>query len=317
MKKSKATKPISKVVANVTTPRPSNLSEAMGCRRAREPVLSDDPLAELRRLVGLHKRWTNVARSWKGSVSDRTNHETGETIQCTVPLHIRTDLKDAAKMLQAEASRLETAMKAQLKLVPIYAHFLKRVFGMGPVVAAYLVSMIRIERCPNVSNLIRYCGNACGPNGKREGREGGAKYGPDGELTKNGTGTYNDELKMRLYQFFMFMRMNASKTDSTTKYLTRWSEAKHTALTIAGTTQGFADAKGRRKATDLFLWDYYVIARALAGLPIRPDKFSAVRGRWHNGEEARDALYTLTLEEALAMVGDAGKRPLSESAAAE
>ena len=65
---------------------------------------------------------------------------------------------------------------------------------------------------------------------------------------------------------------------------------------------GEADAKGRRKATDLFLWDYYVMARTLAGLTIRPDKYSAVRGRFHNGAEAVDARYTLTLDEAKAIV---------------
>jgi hypothetical protein len=104
------------------------------------------------------------------------------------------------------------------------------------------------------------------------------------------------------------MRANWRGDRAGNKYLRRWEEAKHTALTIPNPRlgrvmrDGEADNKGRAKATDLFLWDLYVMWRTLEGLPIRPDKYSAVRGRYHNGDEARDALYCLTLDEAKAMV---------------
>jgi hypothetical protein len=86
-------------------------------------------------------------------------------------------------------------------------------------------------------------------------------------------------------------------------------EAKHTALTMPNVRlgrvmrDGEADDKGRRKATDLFLWDLYVMWRTLEGLDIRADKYSAVRGRYHNGQEANEQRYQLTLDEARAMVG--------------
>ena len=290
-------------------------------KRAPEPAVNADPVAELRRLVALHKRWTKTLVGWRQSVRDRKNRETGETIVCTVPTSLRDDLERASTVLSSEADALKRAMLVQLRTLPIYEHFLSKAYGMrGEIVASYLIAHIKIDRCRNVSQLIRYCGNACGPDGKREIRSklSGPRYSPDG-VRGDSAGTYNDELKMRIWQGMCAMRKSAAKKTegsphgTMTKYLRRWSEAAHGRRTT-GRAKG-ADAAGRRKATDLFLWDYYVVARTLAGLSVRPDKYAAIRGRYHNGEEARDAEYFLTLDEALAMVGDVGGRPAIEAEA--
>jgi hypothetical protein len=292
-------------------PKPPTKLRLVRTKRPCDPPVHADPRAELRRLVGMHKRWTRTATSWAQSVRDRKLHETGETIACTVPQHVRDDIERAAKSLHKEASTLESAMLAQLRQVPIYKVFLSKVYGIGPVVAAYLCAMIRIERATKPSNLNRYCGNACDPKtGKRELRDGGPKYDPQGNLT-GATGTYNDELKMRIYQGMTAMQKNCAKTTAdkpngtTSKYLDRWVNAIHTEVTTRPEMGGKgAFHKGRRKATDLFLEDLYVIWRTLEGLPVWPDLYSVKRGIYHGGKPCVNEGRVLTTEEAFEIVGD-------------
>jgi hypothetical protein len=309
--------PIQNAIHNITGPELSPLGKlvAKKLRRMRpEPVADVDPRAELRRLVGLHKRWTRAATSWVQSVSDRkwTDPDTKEKriIKCTLPDSIRADVLQTAKALAKEAERLEADMLRELRKVHIYKHFLKNVFGCGTVTSAYLVVMVDIRKAEKVSNLIRYCGNACDPaTGKREIRHSGPK-------ANGGDGTYNDELKMRIWQAMVAMRKNGAKKTAgaphgkTTKYLTRWTDAVHFRSTT-GREQG-ADHAGRRKATDLFLWDLYVVWRTLEGLPVWPDKYSAMRGYVHGGAPCVNAPRVYTLDEALAEVGFTGGLPLQQ-----
>jgi hypothetical protein len=184
--------------------------------------------------------------------------------------------------------------------------------------------MIRIERCQNFSQLNRYCGNA--PDfrtGWRENRSGSPKYDAHGTLTE-GTGTFNDALRRNNWLIMAGMRKNGAKTSAdrpygtTTKYLDRWLAASHAEREAPREARmGYGnklrkpvpDHKGRMKATDLFLWDLYVVWRALEGLDMRHDKFSVQRGRDHSGREVNlDERFSLTVEEALAWVGDVGGR---------
>jgi hypothetical protein len=313
-------RPASKAAKFIHTPRPSKMAKSLGQEDPRV-VEYGDPALELRRLVGLHKRWVNTAKSWEQSVSDREVKETKKIIPCLLPQALRDDIENAYSTLNKEASALETDMRRQLRLMPIYVHFLSKVFPMGVTTPAYLASMVRFERCIKPSHLIRYCGNACGNAqskfpGKRENREHGPKWQPDGTYKPNEGGTFNAELRMRIYQGMTAMRRNAAKKGpdfpygTTNKYLTRWLDARHTVITIEKKPGGFAESKGRRKATDLFLEDLYIVGRTLAGLPVWPDFYSVKRGVYHGGARpCFDEGVTLTLEQALEIVGDLGKRP--------
>jgi hypothetical protein len=346
-RKSNAATPITDAVMNVVPPVDSELAKKIGKRRPQIPTVHDDPKRELHRVVREHKRWVNTARSWDQSVSDRKNRETGEVYLCTIPGPIRADVENSAKALRTYASDLESHMKRQLAHFSIHETFLKHVYGFGPVVNSYIVTMVRPERCTKVSQLWRYCGNANGPDGKRERRDGGPKYAPDGSLT-DGTGTYNHELKMRIWQAMVAMRKNAAKftccehheeqkpkakyasaeekaafraetskcsdclqTEKpfglTNKYLERWFNAVHSRKMV-GRDLG-ADHAGRRKATDLFLEDLYVLWRTLEGLPVWPDLYSVRRGFYHGGAPCVNEGKVLSLNEALKVVGDFREYP--------
>lgn len=345
--------PATDAASDVCPIAPSNLAKRLGRKAAPEPAVHADPRTEVRRLIDMHKNWTETARSWRQSVTDRKNRETGEVIACTKPPHVVADAKNAADRLDAECKRLETAIESALEGVPIYREFLSKVYGLGPVVCGYLVAMVKIDVCRNVSQLIRYAGNGCTSEGLAERLKQTPK-------AIGGEGTYNAILKTRVWQGLIAMRKNAQKytvceahaavkpkkgtqaqkaafrtltleckacrttktpNGSVTKYTRRWAEGLHSALTLpnkrlsekAGAPTvmngGQANEKGRRKATDLFLWDLYVVWRTLEGLTVRPDKYSAIRGRYHNGQEARDSEYVLTLEEARAIVGEPSASP--------
>lgn len=303
---------LTQAISEVTTPKPSRLARKL--KPVSAPVVSDNPKEELRKLVNMHKRWTNTAKALVQMSTDRKNRETGESILCTVPQDVRLDLAGeralnakgklggCAKRLQDECKSLETRMLQQLRQIPIYNEFLSHVYGVGPIAAAYLVAMVKIEKSVKPSQLWRYCGNACGPDGKREYRVAGG-----GPKEAGGTGTYNDELKCRIWQFMTAALKNASKktagrpNGTTTKYLRRWNEASLFRRTN-GREKGAHDA-GRRKATDLFLEDLYVIWRTLEGLPVWPDLYSVRRGFHHGGKTCVNEGRVLTLAEAWETVG--------------
>jgi hypothetical protein len=310
--------PITEAVHQIIPPAPSPLAKRLGRRKLADPPVHTDPRDELRRLVREHQYVTRLAVADENQSSDRTNRETGAVIKCPLPEHLRQDRKRAAKALRSYAATLKPAMKRELMKMPVFTHFLSKVWGIvgenGGTVGAYLCASIRIERCIKPSQLNRYCGNACGVDGKREIRSGGCgpKYGPDGALT-GATGTYNDVLKSVIWQGMCAMRQSAAKPTAgrpfgtTTKYLDVWRNAVHWRKTN-GKEKG-ADAAGRRKATDLFLEDLYVVMRTLEGLPVWPDLYSARRGYRHGGAPCINEGVVLTLEEALAHVGDVGPRP--------
>lgn len=103
---------------------------------------------------------------------------------------------------------------------------------------------------------------------------------------------------------------------TTSKYLRAWADGRHSALSFDGIREinpvapdklaGHAMHKGRRKATDLFVWDLYVMGRALAGLPIYAEKHAVERGIRHDGSKPWDGPRSITVDEARAMVGDVG-----------
>ena len=313
--------PMKKKTDYLTSPVPSPLAKKLGRRRAQEPVGTEDSIAELRRLVHVHRTLLRDATAVDNMSSDRVwkkkdadGNETKETVPCRLPEHNRVDMQATAQSLRDEARSFEKAMLVQLKKSPIYIEFLSKVKGVGVVTSAYLVAMVRIDRAVKVSALIRYCGfgtcTVVGSKqfGKSERRDGAPKYAPDGTLT-DGTGTFNDELKASLVVCFKMMRQSCAKTREEHRYLKRWDDAKRTALTMPNERlgrvmrPGEADDKGRRKATDLFLWDLYVMWRTIEGLPVWPDKYSSMRGFMHGGAGCENVPKLLSLDEAMELSG--------------
>lgn len=282
------------------------------------PPVHENPREELKRLTKQHKAWTRKSVAISNMSTDRKNRETGETIPCDLPLDVRVQMQGVVDALKREAGSLESAMLRQLRQIPIYKEWLGNVFGAkGPVIASYLISEIDIHKSTKSSQLRRYCGLAV-IDGRLERRSGAPK-------AIGGTGTYNDEIRMRLYQMFDSLWKNA-RHDPDNKYLRIWKEDKHRIeqservlergvdkdggwtgkiLTGAGQTvsaRGFAHSRGWHKAADIFIEDLYVVWRTLEGLEVWPSYYAAKLGYEHLGKISVNAPRKLTLEEALELV---------------
>jgi len=283
-------------------------------RIKRKPDLapSDDVRAALRQLVGRHKALNKISVANSNAACDK-HLKNGEVAKCRLADIERDEVRELAKVMSKHASALETEMLRQLRKIPIYQTLLKNVYGLGPVACAYLVAFVDIRKCEKPDQLIRYCGFACGKDGKSE-RLGSAE-------SKDGS-HFNLDLKIKIVTAMLsmwktcFARPDGESTQvKTTKYMTIWTDYKHRAEhsgELAARGKGFVHDKGRRKATDVLLEDIYVVWRTLEGLPVWPDWYAAKRGYKHGGEKInvdKDGPQTLTIEEALELVGDVGSRP--------
>lgn len=178
---------------------------ARKARRKRVEVPScDDPKAELKRLVTQHKAYTRKAAAIEAMVRDRVSRQLKDddgnpvTILANVAEDKRVEALALVKSFRHAASELESAITRELRKVPVYQHFLSEVFGMGPVVSAYLIATIDIQKATKPSNLRRFCGLAI-IGGRLERPTRGVKLG------------YCAELRTRLFQVHMAMWKNAAK----------------------------------------------------------------------------------------------------------
>lgn len=308
-------------IVNVMPPEPLKgpLSKVRKKKLPPEPS-SLDPRTELKRLTKMHKGWTRRAVAISNMSSDRINRETGMSIPCDLPMAVRAQMSDVVDSLQREAKALESQMMQQLKQIPIYQQWLGKQFSAkGPVVSSYLVSEIDIHKATKSSQLRRYCGLAV-IDGRLERRSGAPK-------AIGGTGTFNDEIRMRLYQMFDAMWKNA-RHDPENKYLKVWKDARHriehserilerdvdkdgvwTGKIINATghkvsARGFAHSYGWHKAADVFIEDLYIVWRTLEGLEVWPSYYAAKLGYEHGGKISVNAPRKLTIEEALQMVAE-------------
>jgi len=286
-----------------------NVHKRLVTKRRKAVASSTDPREELRRIVRQHKALVKASVAITHMSSDRKNRETGEVIVCRLPEDVQIAFQSLAQdVAKKKAEALESAMKQELKRIPIYNHFLKNVFGVGPVVAAYLVSEIDIHRAVKSSALRRFCGLAV-INGRLERRAKGVKS------------AYSSELRTRIFQAFDSMWKNRTKGQGRmTKYLEIWVNAKHRKLQMATdgkinngvrdvSAKGYSHSYGWHKAADIFLEDLYTIWRALEGLDVWPSYYAAKLGYEHGGKISVNAPKKLTVEEALELVGDVAGHP--------
>jgi hypothetical protein len=254
--------------------------------------------------------------------SDRT-HETGEVIPCLLPVDGvggRDEVLLASKNQKDAADKLTSVIEKELRKLPIYTEFLSKVYGMGPLTAGYLVAYIDIHRAEKPSQLQRYCGLAV-IDGHFERRNGGPKFDAQGART-DGTGTFNQELRTRVWQSFASMYKTAGGDTPTkqSKYLDVWRNTKSRALLRAVdgkvesngkdvSAKGFASSKGWHAAAQLFIYDLYLVWRALEGLPSWTTWYDWARGYEHGrGPLPRENTpRMLTCAEALEIVGYVGK----------
>ncbi len=288
--------------------------------------LNDDPKQELRRLVLQHKAMVATKQSIDGQhrdrvcIADRKDEggnvvmRKGDAIPCRLPGDVQEQMQAfMAEVYVKKIDGLESCMSKTLKHFPLYREFLAKVFGCGPVVAAYLIVFCDFGKATKPSNLRRYCGMAV-IDGRLEHRVAGK------------VNAYNSELRVRLYQMFGAMWKNAAKVSEaapagkTSKYLTIWQDYKHrvqhSARAVDGkivngvgktvSIKGFSHSTGWHKACDVFLEDLYIIGRTVEGLPVWPTYQTAKLGYGHGAKVSDGSPRTYTLEEAVGIVGHVG-----------
>lgn len=275
----------------------------------KPPLIGDNPRDIVRRLVKQHVHVSRQIAAFKNASLTEITLSSGETATRDIAPSVAATMREAIGKLTKDDAAIQAQMLRALRGIPVYDEFLKHTPGVGEVTAAMLVAYVDIHKAVKPSQLIRYCGYAC-IDGKAERRSAGC-----GPKSANGTGTYNDVLKSQLFQMTTGLRKHAARWPSfQSKYLVIWEQAKRTALAKAGVVadddvaakgvRGFADAKGRRKATEIFLQDLYIMWRTLEGLPVWPPFLSARRGFLHGGvKPAIDAPRVLTLDDARELVG--------------
>jgi hypothetical protein len=292
---------------------------------------NDDPREELKRLVRLHNTHTRNSVALHHMGSDRKNLETGEVIPCRLPIDGvggQLELIEMSENQKKAATKLEHAIEVELRKLPVYQLFLKHVYGVGPVVAGYLCAYIDIHRSAKPSQLQRYCGVAV-IDGRFERRSSGPKYDPSGKLSPDAGGTFNQEIRTRLFQ--AFSSMWRTKGDGSSKYLDRWRDVKARSLVDERvkdgrikvgesdlSINGHAHSKGWHAAAQLLVYDLYLAWRAIEGLPSWTTWYEWARGYEHGTAAAalprENVPRMLTVEQALDIVGNVGKTQMQHAA---
>lgn len=77
-----------------------------------------------------------------------------------------------------------------------------------------------------------------------------------------------------------------------------------------------AYSKGRSKAIALLVEDFYLVSRALAGLPVSPSRYASRMGYAHGGEVKAKGPTPTTLQVVYDLIGDLAKYPRRQLAAA-
>lgn len=212
-----------------------------------------------------------------------------------------TDLMLVGQYIELE--KVERRQFSQLKdILPqfrIYRDFLSGVTGIGPALAAVIISEFDIQRCRYVSSMWKYAGLDVGPDGR--GRSRRAEHlvmrtytDKNGKEQERKSITFNPFLKTKLMGVLAgsFLRTKSPYAEVYRNYKHRLDSdpAK------AEWTKGHKNEAAKRYAVKMFLKDLYPIWRAMEGLPVEPSYQESKLGHRHGdpasetgGEQSRAA----------------------------
>ena len=291
---------------NTTTTKKTTRKRTLKTFQNKEPMVeyASSPQANLRELVRQHVATTKAKVSVVLRTTDKELAD-GTISPCLLPPDLREAIRSEQLPVYDKAlDNIEKRMVSALKHVPIYQHFLSKVYGVGTIAAAYLIAFVDINRCMKVSQLQRYAGLAV-IDGRLERMQ--AK-----EVRK-----YNPALRTKLYTAMNSMWRNAAKKTaaaplgSTTKYLDIWRGKKQG---FESTGRKGGHSAGWHVAGRVLLEDLYIVWRTLEGLDVWPSYHAAQMGFYHGGKVCVNGGKKLTLDEALSIVGDTGAKPASTPA---
>jgi hypothetical protein len=201
-----------------------------------------------------------------------------------------TDYTELVLIAQyVELERVEKQQFRQLEGVlvsfPIYTTFLTKVRGVGPAMAAVIISEFDIHRARYVSSLWAYAGLDVGPDGRGRSRRAEhlvkRKYiDKDGVEQERNSITFNPFLKTKLMGVLAgsFLRTASPYADVYRNYKHRLE----TDPAKADWSKGRRNEAAKRYAVKMFLADLYGPWRTLEGLPVAPRYSEGKLGMVHS-----------------------------------
>ena len=191
------------------------------------------------------------------------------------------DLVDIKEDTKALEKKLEKKILKELKKVPVYREYLINVKGVGPMLAAVLISEIDIEKASNVSKLWQYAGCNSGlVRGKKKGKDGEIivtdEWVRGDRLTTGYLAPYNKYLKTKLLGV-MADSFIKCKSPYTEFYYNMKERLEHSEKPVNGNLEktwkdeslAHRNNYARRYMMKQFLIDLYRNWRTIEGLPVR------------------------------------------------
>lgn len=181
-------------------------------------------------------------------------------------------------------------LEQALRDFPIYTEFLSKVKGIGPALAAVIVSEIDISRSPRPSNLWSYCGldvakDGAGRSRREEHLVKRTYIDREGKEKVRNSITFNPFLKTKLMGVLgpSFLRQ------ANPVYRPIYDGYKHRIKTNPAAAElrpAQIHMRCVRYMVKMFLLDLYKFWRELEGLPCPPSYHEGIQGHVHKGEAA-------------------------------
>jgi len=178
-------------------------------------------------------------------------------------------------------------LKGVLTDFPIFTEFLDGVKGVGPAMAAVIISEIDIHKARHASSIWKYAGLDVGPDGRGRSRRGEhlvkvAYEDKDGAQQERNSITFNPFLKTKLIGVLGGSFLKSKSPYAEIYYNTKNRLENH--AVYKDVSKGHRHNMAIRKMVKLFLVDLYTKWRTLEGLPVSAPYAEAKLGLKHGSE---------------------------------
>jgi hypothetical protein len=206
-----------------------------------------------------------------------------ELIETYTELALVEQYLDLEEQERRTFKRLETALAS----VPIYTEYLSHVRGIGPALAAVIVSEIDISRARHVSSIWKYAGLDVAEDGAGRSRRGEhlierAYLDRNGKEALRKSITFNPFLKTKLLGVLASSFLRAGNE----RYREIYDSYKHRLESHpvhAEKSKGHRHNMAMRYMVKMFLLDLYLLWRPLEGLEVSEPYSQAKLGILHGG----------------------------------
>jgi hypothetical protein len=269
----------------------------------REVELSEEAIKVIDEIKSSYRRLTD------GVARRRTlPEEKGFTGDALISNFTELTLVSQYIDLEAQEQKQFRQMQATLDEIPIYQNFLRAERGVGPAMAAVLITYFDPKKARHVSSFWKYAGLDVAPDGLARSRRKEhlieREYtNRNGEQATRLSTTYNPWLRMKLLGGLApsFLRSASPRRNLYDNYRQRittdpdrrkatvaeWKKLFHAGEDVRNVwTPGRIHKAALRYMIKIFLVDFWSNWRQIEGLPVTPTYNEARRGYAHGSEAA-------------------------------